>query len=247
MRARALLDRACFSQAPLSARQPAGEPVADPVRRPHEPPVCRDLSLLARTRSPARATAHAAPCSAALSQSLALLSCPPLFVYHSLIRRLEYPYEAWISVARVCMLRGCVSVSERALLYLFLCVSRCFRGETVRTEYSTCSDVDTHGHAHSCAHQRINDAFALAGGFRNTCGCARRADVCAVLCLLHRYLYVRCDPSWTPYYCAAELDNPGLTCVPLTQASIAGLSTYYGPTSTCEVRRMRIPGLCAPC
>ena len=68
------------------------------------------------------------------------------------MRRLEYPYEAWISVARVCMLCGCASVSERALLCLFLCVSRCFRGETVRTAYSTCSDVDTRGHAHSCAH-----------------------------------------------------------------------------------------------
>jgi hypothetical protein len=147
------------------------------------------------------------------------------------------------------MLCGCASVSERARLCLFLCVSRCFRGETVRTEYSTCSDVDTRGHAHSCARQRINDAFALAGGFRNTCGCARRADVCAVLCLLHRYLYVRCDPSWANDYdyCAAELDNPGLTCVPLTQDRIAGLWTYYGPTDTCEARRMRMPGPHAPC
>ena len=143
----------CVPQVPLSERQPAGEPVADPVRRPHEPRVCRDLSRLARTRSTAHATAHAAPCPAAPSQSLALLSCPPLFVYRSLIRRLEYPYEAWISVARVCMLRGCASVSERALLCLFLCVSRCFRGETVGTAYSTCSDVDTCGHPHSCAHK----------------------------------------------------------------------------------------------
>ena len=117
----------------------------------------------------------------------------------------------------------------------------------MRTEYSTCSDVDTRGHTHSCAHQRINDAFALAGGFRNTCGCARRADVCAVLCLLHRYLYVRCPPSWSYDYCAAELDNPGLTCVPLTQDRIAGLYIYYGPTDTCEARRMRMPGPHAPC
>ena len=133
----------CVPQGPQAARQPAGEPVADPVRRPHEPPVCRNLSPLARTRSPAHATAHAASCSAALSQSLA-----------SLIHRLEYPYEAWISVARVCVLCGCASVSERALLCLFLCVSRCFRGETVRTAYSTCSEVDTRGHAHSCAHSQ---------------------------------------------------------------------------------------------
>ena len=130
---------------------------------------------------------------------------------------------------------------------LFLCVSRCFRGETVRTAYSTCSDVDTRGHAHSCAHQRINDAFALAGGFRNTCGCARRADVCAVLCLLHSTLYLRCHPSTSADYCAAELDNPGLTCVPLTQDRIAGLWAYYGPTDTCEARRMRMPGPHAPC
>ena len=117
----------------------------------------------------------------------------------------------------------------------------------MRTAYSTCSDVDTRGHAHSCAHQRINDAFALAGGFRNTCGCARRADVCAVLCLLHSVLYVRCSPSQSADYCAAELDNPGLTCVPLTQDRIAGLSIYYGPTDTCEARRMRMPGPHAPC
>ena len=70
----------CFPQAPDSGQQPAGDPVADPVLRPHEPPVCRDLSLFARTRSYAHATAHAAPCSAALSQSLALLSCPPFCV-----------------------------------------------------------------------------------------------------------------------------------------------------------------------
>ena len=64
---------------------------------------------------------------------------------------------------------------------------------------------------------------------------------------LHKHLWVRCDPSWSYASCAAASDNAALTCVPLTQASIAGLSTYYGPTSTCEVRRMRIPGLCAPC
>ena len=103
---------------------------------------------LARTRN---GTCSALPSSAFPVASLAFL--PPLFVYHSLIRRLEYPYEAWISVVRVCMLRGCASVSERALLCLFLCVSRCFRGETVRSAYSTCSDVDTRGHAHSCAHK----------------------------------------------------------------------------------------------
>ena len=176
--------------------------------------------------------------------ALVVLCLPPS---PSELRRLEYPYEAWISVARVCMLCGCASVSERALLCLFLCVSRCFRGETVRTAYSTCSDVDTRGHAHSCAHQRINDAFALAGGFRNTCGCARRADVCAVLCLLHSTLYLRCHPSTSADYCAAELDNPGLTCVPLTQDRIAGLWAYYGPTDTCEARRMRMPGPHAPC
>ena len=129
-------------------------------------------------------------------------------------------------------------------------MSRCSRGETVRTAYSTCSDVDTRGHTHSCAHQRINDAFALAGGFRNTCGCARRADVCAVLCLLHRWLFVRCNPSWTSDYCAAELDNPGLTCVPAVQEIIYCLvrrMAYYGPTDTCEARRMRMPGPHAPC
>ena len=72
---------------------------------------------------------------------------------------------------------------------------------------------------------------------------------------LHRILYVRCDPSWaTDQYtyndydhCAAELDNPGLTCVPLTQDRIAGLSGYHGPTDTCEARRMRMPGPHAPC
>ena len=63
-----------------------------------------------------------------------------------------------------------------------------------------------------------------------------------------RTLFVRCEPSLASnYYCAAELDNPGLTCVPLTQDRIAGLSTYYGPTDTCEARRMRMPGPHAPC
>ena len=64
----------CFPQDPQAVRQPTGEPVADPVRRPHEPLVCRDLSLLARTRSHAhthvsartdidtRATTHAHKC-----------------------------------------------------------------------------------------------------------------------------------------------------------------------------------------
>ena len=63
---------------------------------------------LAGTRN---GTCSALPSSAFPVASLAFL-LPP-FVYRSLIRRLEYPYEAWISVGRVCMLRGCASVSER--------------------------------------------------------------------------------------------------------------------------------------
>ena len=126
-------------------------------RRPSSPAsrasrMSRSLSprphTLARTRN--------STCSALLSSAFPVASLaflPPFFVYRSLIRRLEYPYEAWISVARVCMLYGCASVSERALLCLFLCVSRCFRGETVRTAYSTYNDMDIHGHAHSCAHK----------------------------------------------------------------------------------------------
>ena len=51
----------CVPQVPLSGRQPAGEPVADPVRRPHEPQVCRDLSLLVRTRSHAHTHVSARP------------------------------------------------------------------------------------------------------------------------------------------------------------------------------------------
>ena len=71
---------------------------------------------------------------------------------------------------------------------------------------------------------------------------------------LHRELYVRCNPSWSNDFCAAELDNPGLTCVPLTQDRIAGLSTYYGPTdscgeySDCEAGNAGpVGGACAPC
>ena len=45
---------------------------------------------------------------------------------------------------------------------------------------------------------------------------------------------MRCDPSWTYDYCAAERDNPALTCIPLTQARIAALSDYGGPADTCE-------------
>ena len=55
------------------------------------------------------------------------------------------------------------------------------------------------------------------------------------MCALLRKLYLRCDPSWTSDYCAAERDNPALTCIPLTQARIeATISTYYGPADTCE-------------
>ena len=32
-------------------------------------------------------------------------------------------------------------------------------------------------------------------------------------------------------------DNPALTCAPLSQDAMASLSTYSGPTATCEVRR----------
>ena len=55
---------------------------------------------------------------------------------------------------------------------------------------------------------------------------------------LHRQLYVRCDPqSASSYdYCAAERDNAALTCVPMTQARITALITYFGPADTCEVR-----------
>ena len=55
---------------------------------------------------------------------------------------------------------------------------------------------------------------------------------------LHRQLYVRCDPSWVGEidHCAAERDNAALTCVPLAQARITALITYFGPADTCEVR-----------
>ena len=50
----------------------------------------------------------------------------------------------------------------------------------------------------------------------------------------HRTLYLRCDPGWS---CKTESDNAPLTCAPLSQAAMASLDTYYGPTATCEVRR----------
>ena len=47
---------------------------------------------------------------------------------------------------------------------------------------------------------------------------------------------MRCNPWDVSFldYCAAERDNPALTCIPLTQARIAAISTYYGPADTCE-------------
>jgi hypothetical protein len=72
--------------------------------------------------------------------------------------------------------------------------------------------------------------------------------------LLRRDLYVRCTPYGLSmhrharfYFCAAELDNAALTCVPLTQARIAGLTEYHGPLDTCEASFMRMPVLRAPC
>ena len=62
---------------------------------------------------------------------------------------------------------------------------------------------------------------------------ACRAHVSFRVPSLHRHLYVRCNPSWG---CAAERDNAALTCVPLAQARITALLTYFGPADTCEVR-----------
>ena len=61
---------------------------------------------------------------------------------------------------------------------------------------------------------------------------ACRAHVSFLVPSLHRYLYLRCDPTWG---CAAERDNAALTCVPLAQARIAAI-TYFGPADTCEAR-----------
>jgi hypothetical protein len=43
------------------------------------------------------------------------------------------------------------------------------------------------------------------------------------------------------------LGNPDLTCVPLTQERIAAVSSYSGPTVTCEASCMCMPGLFVPC
>ena len=45
---------------------------------------------------------------------------------------------------------------------------------------------------------------------------------------------MRCGPSWSYDYCAAERDSPALTCIPLTQARIASITYYLGPADTCE-------------
>ncbi len=65
-----------------------------------------------------------------------------------------------------------------------------------------------------------------------------------------RELVLRFDPA-QGY--AAESDNGPLSCVPLTQADIAGLSKYSGPRSTCEYSNCTagnagpIGGTCTPC
>jgi hypothetical protein len=67
---------------------------------------------------------------------------------------------------------------------------------------------------------------------------ACRAHVSLRVPSLHRTLNVRCDPSMASYYdyCAVERDNAALTCVPLAQARITTLITYFGPAATCEAR-----------
>ena len=96
-------------------------------------------------------------------------------------------------------------------------------------------------HVHACkpAATRMRTAV-LASSVRDRGeGPARRAAACGArardrVSALLRYLYLRCPPSWTDDYCAAERDNPALACVPLTQARIAAIGYYYGPADTCE-------------
>ena len=81
--------------------------------------------------------------------------------------------------------------------------------------------------------RRLSSFRGRGGGHargRVVCG-ARASDRVSAL---HRRLYLRCPSSWTYDYCAAERDNPALTCIPLTQARIASISIYYGPADTCE-------------
>ena len=82
--------------------------------------------------------------------------------------------------------------------------------------------------------RRLSSFRGRGGGHargRVVCG-ARASDRVSAL---HRYLYLRCPPSWTSDYCAAERDNPALTCTPLTQLRIkTTISNYYGPADTCE-------------
>ena len=42
-------------------------------------------------------------------------------------------------------------------------------------------------------------------------------------------------------------DNPELTCVPLTQARTAAMSSYSGPRVTCQASCLCMPGLVVPC
>ena len=96
-------------------------------------------------------------------------------------------------------------------------------------------------HAHACkpAATRMRTAV-LASSVRDRGeGPARRAAACGArardrVSALLRWLYLRCSPSSTSDYCAAERDNPALACVPLTQARIAAINYYYGPADTCE-------------
>jgi hypothetical protein len=61
-----------------------------------------------------------------------------------------------------------------------------------------------------------------------------------------RLLYLRCPPGWSCSW-VVRADNPALTCVPLTQARIAAIDNYYGPSVTCQASCLCMPGLVVPC
>ncbi len=128
-------------------------------------------------------------------------------------------------MTNICCVRGFVHTHKSACML--------FHDECVYAITRRCSRACVH----ICASTHVCNAVSESS-FR-VCGrghawreSASRAHVSLRVPSLHRYLYVRCDPSWG---CAAERDNAALTCVPLAQARIAAI-TYYGPADTCEAR-----------
>ena len=132
------------------------------------------------------------------------------------------------SCVRACV--GAHSRKHRHCIHLCMCVYAITR---------RCSRACVHTCASTFVCNAVSESsFRACGRGHAWRESACRAHVSLRVPSLHRYLHVRCDPSWASQYdyCAAERDNAALTCVPLAQARITAITYYFGPADTCEAR-----------